>query len=121
MNIERWLEMPDQQMFAYVNGAEAAPAEIDSACSAGCAHSIATAAERRDVGAKSPAELLRAGKPLTLAQVADGAEGLVLADLARAIAARADAPAISLAVVCRDGQRMAQLSRALVVFRPRSS
>ena len=68
--------------------------------------------------AKSPAELLKAGTPLTLAQVADGAEGLVLADLARAIAARLQAPAISLAVICRDGQRMAQLSRALSFFGP---
>ena len=61
---------------------------------------------------------MQPGKPLTLAQVADGAEGLVLADLARAIAARADAPAISLAVVCRDGPRMAQLARALAFFGP---
>jgi transcription-repair coupling factor (superfamily II helicase) len=68
--------------------------------------------------AKSPADLLQPGKPLTLSQVADGAEGLVLADLARAIAARPRAPAISLAVVCRDGQRMAQLSRALSFFGP---
>ncbi len=67
---------------------------------------------------KSPAGLLRAGRPLTLSQVADGAEGLVLADLARANAARPDAPAISLAVICRDGQRMAQLSRALAFFGP---
>src|SRR6476646_2997442 len=67
---------------------------------------------------KSPAELLRPGRPLTLAQVADGAEGLVLADLARAIAARRDAPAISLAVICRDGPRMAQLARALSFFGP---
>jgi transcription-repair coupling factor (superfamily II helicase) len=67
---------------------------------------------------KSPADALQAGKPLTLAQVADGAEGLVLADLARAIAARKDAPAISLAVVCRDGQRMQALSRALSFFGP---
>jgi len=66
--------------------------------------------------AKSPAELLRAGTPLTLAQVADGAEGLVLADLAHSIAAKKDAPAISLAVICRDGQRMAALSRALAFF-----
>ena len=51
--------------------------------------------------AKSPAALLQAGQPLTLAQVADGAEGLLLADLARAIAARPDAPAISLAVICQ--------------------
>src|SRR5450830_281443 len=68
--------------------------------------------------AKSTAALLQAGQPLTLAQVADGAEGLVLADLARAIAARPDAPAISLAVICRDGQRMAALSRALAFFGP---
>ena len=66
----------------------------------------------------SPATLLRAGKPLTLAQVADGAEGLVLADLARAIAATRDAPAISLCIVCRDGQRVAQLARALSFFGP---
>ena len=67
---------------------------------------------------KSPAELLRPGKALTLAQVADGAEGLVLADLARAVAARKDAPAISLCIICRDGQRMAALSRALSFFGP---
>ncbi len=67
---------------------------------------------------KSPAQLLRLGKPLTLAQVADGAEGLVLADLARSVAARSHAPAISLAVICRDGQRMAQLTRALAFFGP---
>ncbi|HEY6383409.1 MAG TPA: transcription-repair coupling factor [Pseudolabrys sp.] len=67
---------------------------------------------------QSPAELLKRGKPLTLAQVADGAEGLVLTDLARAVAASKDAPPISLAVVCRDGQRMGALSRALAFFGP---
>ncbi|MGB9269653.1 MAG: transcription-repair coupling factor [Pseudolabrys sp.] len=67
---------------------------------------------------KSPADLLNPGKPLTLSQVADGAEGLVFADLARAIAAKKNAPAISLAVVCRDGQRMAALSLALTFFAP---
>ncbi len=68
--------------------------------------------------ARSPAELLKPGQALTLAQVADGAEGLVLADLARAIAAQPQAPAISLAVICRDGQRMAALARALAFFGP---
>ncbi len=67
---------------------------------------------------KSPAESLHPGAALTLAQVADGAEGLVLADLARAVAARNDAPAISLCIVCRDGQRMVALSRALAFFGP---
>src|SRR5579862_4967664 len=68
--------------------------------------------------ALSPAKLLAVGRPLTLAGVADGAEGLVLADLARAVAAQPHAPAISLMVVCRDGPRMAELSRALRFFAP---
>jgi antitoxin CptB len=29
--IEGWLEIPDQQIFAWVNGSEPTPAEIDSA------------------------------------------------------------------------------------------
>src|SRR5579862_3506335 len=68
--------------------------------------------------AKSPAELLAPDRPLTLANVADGAEGLVVADLARAVAARTNPPAVSAAVVCRDGQRMAALARALAFFAP---
>src|SRR5438876_12125267 len=77
---------------------------------------------------KSPAELLAPGRTLTLANVAEGAEGLVISDLARAIVARLSQPAIglpaislpaiSLAVVCRDGARMQQLARALEFFAP---
>ena len=29
--LERWLDIPDQQIFAWVNGAEPAPPEIDTA------------------------------------------------------------------------------------------
>jgi transcription-repair coupling factor (superfamily II helicase) len=43
---------------------------------------------------------------------------LVIADLARAVAAGAKAPAISAAVICRDGPRMAMLARALGFFAP---
>src|SRR5437868_12881042 len=68
--------------------------------------------------AKSPAELLVPGRALSLSGVADGAEGLIVADLARAAAAKPDAPATSLIVVCRDGPRMAQLARALAFFAP---
>src|SRR5262249_49286947 len=68
--------------------------------------------------ARNPAELLVPGRPLTLAGVADGAEGLVIADLARVLAARADAPATTAVVVCRDGPRMAALARALDFFAP---
>src|SRR5215510_3823907 len=68
--------------------------------------------------AKSPATLLAPGRALTFANVAEGAEGLVVSDLARAIAARPNPPAISLAVVCRDGPRMQQLARALDFFAP---
>jgi len=68
--------------------------------------------------AKSPAELLVPGRGLTLSGVADGAEGLIVADLARAVAAKPNAPATSLVVICRDGPRMAQLARALAFFAP---
>jgi transcription-repair coupling factor (superfamily II helicase) len=68
--------------------------------------------------AQSPALALKAGRPLTLAGVADGAEGLVVADLARAVAAGASPPPIGVAVVCRDGPRMAMLARALAFFAP---
>jgi transcription-repair coupling factor (superfamily II helicase) len=67
---------------------------------------------------RNPADALVAGRPLTLAGVADGAQGLVIADLARAVAGRAHAPAVSLVVVCRDGPRMAALMRALSFFAP---
>jgi transcription-repair coupling factor (superfamily II helicase) len=68
--------------------------------------------------ARSPAQRLAPGRPLLLSGVADGAEGLVLADLARAVAAGEAAPAISLAVICRDGTRMATLARSLAFFAP---
>jgi transcription-repair coupling factor (superfamily II helicase) len=61
---------------------------------------------------------LAPGRPLLLSGIADGAEGLVLADLARSIAAGVRAPAISLAVICRDGSRMAMLARSLGFFAP---
>src|ERR1700727_1944134 len=67
---------------------------------------------------QSPAQLLTPGRALTFANVAEGAEGLVISDLARAVAARPKRPAISLAVVCRDGARMQQLARSLEFFAP---
>ena len=67
---------------------------------------------------QSPADLLAPGRALTLASVADGAQGLVVADLARAVAARPQAPATSLLVICRDGPRMAALARSLAFFDP---
>ncbi|RTL54630.1 MAG: transcription-repair coupling factor [Bradyrhizobiaceae bacterium] len=68
--------------------------------------------------AGSPANSLQPGRALTLANVAEGSEGLIVSDLARAVAARQNPPAVSLAVVCRDGPRMAQLARALEFFAP---
>jgi len=78
------------------------------------AHSISLATSL----AQSPARRLQPGRPLTLAGIADGAEGLAIADLARVIAAGAKPPAISIAVVCRDGPRLAMLARALGFFAP---
>ncbi|MCL2714913.1 MAG: transcription-repair coupling factor [Alphaproteobacteria bacterium] len=68
--------------------------------------------------AKSPADLLERGRRLKLCNAAEGAEGLIVSDLARAIAAGRVRRAITLTVVCRDGQRMAQLARALGFFAP---
>src|SRR5258708_19169188 len=74
--------------------------------------------------ARSPADLsnlsavLAPGRPLTLTGVAEGAEGLIIADLARAVAARPGAPPTSLLVICRDGPRMTALARALGFFDP---
>jgi transcription-repair coupling factor (superfamily II helicase) len=68
--------------------------------------------------AQSPAQLLTRGRALTIANVAEGAEGLIVSDLARAVAARGKPPAVSLAVVCRDGPRMQQMARALEFFAP---
>src|SRR5689334_891980 len=67
---------------------------------------------------RSPAELLAGGRPLTFSNVAEGAEGLIISDLARAVAAKPKPSAISLAVICRDGPRMQQLARALAFFAP---
>jgi transcription-repair coupling factor (superfamily II helicase) len=67
---------------------------------------------------RSPAELLHPGRSLTVSGVADGAEGLVAADLARALAGRKQAPVTSLLIVCRDGPRAAALARSLAFFAP---
>src|SRR4051812_19793948 len=64
---------------------------------------------------KSPAEFIRPRQTLTLAGVADGAEGFVLADVLRALAAKGTS---TVGVVCRDGARMAALARALAFFAP---
>src|SRR5262249_15264795 len=68
--------------------------------------------------ATSLAARLKAGQPLTLSGVPDGAEGLVIADLARTIAVGKNPPAISLAVICRDGPRLGAVARDIAVFAP---
>ncbi|MCJ8141656.1 transcription-repair coupling factor [Ancylobacter sp. A5.8] len=62
--------------------------------------------------------LLAPGKTLTLANVPPGMQGLVIADLARTLAAQDKAPWPTLIVVCRDTERMAELERALDFFAP---
>src|ERR1700750_599194 len=84
-------------------------------CCAACAPSIPAPAIRHKKQMKSPADLIRPGQTLTLAGVADGAEGFVLADVLRGLAAKGTA---TLSVVCRDGARMAALARALAFFAP---
>jgi transcription-repair coupling factor (superfamily II helicase) len=62
--------------------------------------------------------VLAGGGPLALMGLAEGAQGLAAAELARAMATRPDAPPVSLVVICRDGTRMAALARALGFFAP---
>jgi transcription-repair coupling factor (superfamily II helicase) len=66
----------------------------------------------------APAARLVPGKPLTVSGVPDGFEGVVVADLARSIAARAKTSGASLLVLCRDAERLAALQRALMFFAP---
>ncbi len=56
-------------------------------------------------------------QPLTIAAVPDGANALVIADLARAHFARSGASR-QLLVVCRDAERMSALAAALQFFAP---
>ena len=113
-------EVPDPDLYAWLSGGRPVPAEYDMAHVPPLAGlpSRGDGMNIRAPHARSPAELLAPGRPLTFADVADGAEGFVLADLARAVAAQKSAPATSLLVVCRDGARMAQLHRALAFFAP---
>ncbi len=67
---------------------------------------------------RTPADFLAPGRALTLANVAEGAEGLVVGDLARSVFARKKSGAVGLAVICRDTARMAQFVRALGFFAP---
>jgi transcription-repair coupling factor (superfamily II helicase) len=67
---------------------------------------------------RTPADFLAPGRALTLANVAEGAEGLVVGDLARSVFARKKSGADGLAVICRDTARMAQFVRALGFFAP---
>src|SRR3978361_2141337 len=67
---------------------------------------------------RSPAQMLDPGRALTFANVAEGAEGLIVSDLARAVAAKPKPSAVSLAIICRDGPRMQQRARSLEFFAP---
>ena len=68
--------------------------------------------------AQKPADLLVPGRPLTLASVAEGAQALIVADLARAVAAKEGKHAPTLLAVFRDGTRMAALARGMAFFAP---
>jgi transcription-repair coupling factor (superfamily II helicase) len=67
---------------------------------------------------RTVASLLSGGRAFTVSGVADGAEALVAADVARArFAAGADLPAVAV-MVARDGVRQAAFEQALAFFAP---
>ena len=115
---EQLMELRDQEVLSWIDGTVCGAARRTTRrCSAGCAIST-TGSTGDDRWRSLPPNCWRPTGPLTLANVADGAEGLVIADLARAVAARKNAPATSALVICRDGPRMAALARALAFFAP---
>ena len=118
---EHLLDAIETDLLAWVTGvADGAGRSTTRRCSAGCAISISRRRDRwRKCRVKSPAELLAPDRPLTLANVADGAEGLVHLPISPARSPRAPMPpATSALVICRDGPRMAALARALSFFAP---
>ena len=86
--LEHLIEVPDPDLYAALTGNRPPAAGI-------CERPVrphqvvsGTGSRRMKAPARSPAELLAPGRPLTFANVAEGAEGLVVSDLARAVAAR---------------------------------
>ena len=115
-DFERLIEAPNAELYSWVIGAELCRRPTTPPCSPSFA--LFTAGKLKcaprgtgdDTGENAGAVAGTAPCPGPAAAplpIVEGAEGLVVADLARAVAARPKAPAISLAVVCRDGPRMA--------------
>ena len=115
--LEHLIEVPDPDLYAALTGDGTLAPEYANALFDRI-KSFRPVRSRMKSPTRSPAEWLSPGRALTFANVAEGAEGLVVSDLARAVAARPKPPAVSLAVVCRDGPRMQQLARALEFFAP---
>ena len=65
-----------------------------------------------------PADRLAPGKHLVISNAPDGFSGLVVADLARSVAAKAKTASGRILVVCRDAERMAAFERSLSFFAP---
>ena len=117
-HFEQLMEVPDRELLAWVTGEAVVSAEHDTPLFRRNARlQPSPRADGNRYGAQS-CGTSGPGRPLTLAGVADGAEGLIVSDLARAVAARPGAPATVLVVVCRDGPRVAALARALDFFAP---
>ena len=115
--LELLIDVPDPDLYAALTGSIPAGAGT-------CGRAVRThqgvsggGSRRMKAPVQSPAQLLAPGRALTFANVAEGAEGLVVSDLARAVAARPKPPAISLAVVCRDGAADAAIGARAGILR----
>ena len=117
--LEHLIEVPDPDLYAALTGNKPLAPEyasglfdrIKSFRVADHNHEIADTIARRNCSTP--------GRALTFANVAEGAEGLVVSDLARAVAARPKPPAVSLAVVCRDGAAHAATGPRAGILRTR--
>ena len=93
---ERWLEMPDQQMFAWVTGTEPAPPNSTRALFRRLRDFHMRSRPARRMTAQISRRMLQAGTAADARAGRRRRRRLVLADLARASPRAAQAPAISL-------------------------
>ena len=93
--LERLIEVPDPDLSCRADRRHAAATGICQRVVRSHQGVSRRGSRRMKAPVKSPAALLAPGRALTFANVAEGAEGLVVSDLARAVAAEPRPPAVS--------------------------
>ncbi len=119
---ERWLDLPDPDILAWITGEAPTPAEIRHAAVRAAARGASGSAAPGEIGlVNAPVALahrLRRGGAVTLARAPEGFDAFVVADLARALAREAESRAVALTFVARDSLRAQSFIDALAFAAP---